>query len=210
MYNTSYFKEKDPTKLLEFVENYPLATLIAINSEGVPVATQVPVLVTSDGEEWIIRGHVMRNSDHHKAFVSNPNVLAIFTGPNAYVSASWHSDKQSGSTWNYMSVHATGHIRITNREALRIIMQDLSLTYEDGNSASPTVFENLPKEYQDKMLPAIDGFEIRTKDIKNVFKLSQNRDQESYSNIIAELARRDIFSRMISEEMKARKNDLFG
>jgi len=91
MYYLSYFKEEDKHILLQFLHDYPFAFLTGSTSTGKQVATQIPILIVEREGEWYLQGHIMRNTDHHKAFNENPQVLAVFTGPHAYVSASWYS-----------------------------------------------------------------------------------------------------------------------
>ena len=67
----------------------------------------------------------MRNTDHHKAFVENPNALLVFTGPSTYVSASWYSNPKIGSTWNYMSVHVGGQVDFMSNDELIAFMRKL-------------------------------------------------------------------------------------
>jgi transcriptional regulator len=88
-------------------------------------------------------------------------------------------------------------------------MQRLSLHFEDGNTASSTVFANLPPRYIDSLMPAIAGFEIRLESIDHTFKLSQNRDEVSYKNIISQLESRGGQAAEVAEEMKRRQYLIF-
>jgi len=151
----------------------------------------------------------MRNNDHHKAFEQNPNVLAVFTGPHTYVSATWYDNPSQASTWNYMSVHAKGTIRFGNKEDLVAILKRLTLHYENNNPESSTVFDNLSPSYTEPLMKAIVAFEIELTSIENVFKLSQNRDEKSYDNIIAKLKQGDSDAKAIAEIMERRKSKLF-
>jgi transcriptional regulator len=209
MYNFSYFKEKDKQTILDFIEENPFAFMTGSYLSGAQVATQIPILMEERNGELYLQGHVMRNTDHHKAFVENPNALLVFTGPSCYVSASWYSNPQIGSTWNYMSVHVAGRVNFMSNEELIAFMRKLTLKFEKGNSQSLTFYDNLPKEFLDKMMPAIAGFEIKADKIENVFKLSQNRDEKSYLNIISNLERIGGSSALIAEELKKRKQALF-
>lgn len=209
MYNFSYFKEKDKQAILEFLEKHPFAFLTGSNTAGEQVATQIPLLVEERGGELFVQGHIMRNTDHHKTFIQNPKALVVFTGPSCYVSASWYSNPQQGSTWNYMSVHIQGEMRFMSDEELVAFMRKLSLKFENGNSQSPTSYDNLPEAYSRKMMPAIAGFEIKADKLDNVFKLSQNRDEKSYLNIIAQLEALGGESALIAAEMKKRQEVLF-
>ena len=209
MYHFSYFKEKDKQVILEFIENNPFAFLTGSFSSGKQVATQIPILMEVRNGELYLQGHIMRNTDHQKAFMENPEALLVFTGANCYVSASWYSNPQIGSTWNYMSVHVNGPINFMSPEGLIQFMRKLTLKFEKGNTASQTFYDNLPPEFLNKMMPAIVGFEIKADKIENVFKLSQNRDEESYLNIISKLEEQGGGAAIISQEMKNRKEELF-
>ncbi|MBK7882117.1 MAG: FMN-binding negative transcriptional regulator [Saprospiraceae bacterium] len=209
MYNLTYFKEKEKQTLVKFMEDNRFAFMTGSFLSGIQVATQIPVLLEERNGELYLQGHIMRNTDHHKAFVENPNALLVFTGPNCYVSASWYSNPQVGSTWNYMSVHVGGQVSFMTNEELIQFMRKLTLKMEKGNKQSLTFIDNLPEQYVDKMMPAIVGFEIRAEKMENVFKLSQNRDEKSYLNIISKLEEQGGSSALIAEEMIKRKAELF-
>lgn len=209
MYNFSYFKEKDKQEILDLIENYPFAFLTGSTISGGQVATQIPILFEERNGDLFLQGHIMRNTDHHKAFVENPNALVVFTGPNTYVSASWYSNSNIGSTWNYMSVHLSGQLKFMSPEELIQFMRKFTLKFEKGNVDSQTIYDNLPDNYLSKMLPAIVGFEMKVVKIDNVFKLSQNRDEKSYLNIISKLEAQGGNSGLIAQEMKKRIVNLF-
>ena len=209
MYKFSYFQEQDQQVLLQFLSDHPFAFLTGSFSSGQQVATQIPMLIERRGEELILQGHIMRKTDHHRAFIENPEVLAVFTGPHSYVSASWYTNPQIGSTWNYMSVHVSGKLEFMADDKLVDLMRKLTLHFEKGDAASPTVFDNLPQGFLSKMMPGIVGFEIRARTINNVFKLSQNRDEGSYRNIISRLEVLGGDSAKIAGEMRKRQSALF-
>lgn len=209
MYNLSYFKEADKKVLLQFLRDHPFAFLTGSRRTGEQVATQVPILFEERDGGLYLQGHIMRNTDHHRAFAENGNVLAVFTGPHTYVSASWYSNPHIGSTWNYMSVHATGTISFMTDEGLVALMKRLTLHFEHNNTTSPTIYDNLPDVFLAKMLPAIVGFEMKVDKLENVFKLSQNRDEQSYRNIIAQLEKQGGNAAAIAQEMKNRMEQMF-
>lgn len=209
MYHFSYFKEKDKQTILDFIEENPFAFVTGSYLSGQQVATQIPILLEERNGELFLQGHMMRNTDHHKAFVENPNALIVFTGPSCYVSASWYSNPQIGSTWNYMSVHVSGQVNFMTNEALIAFMRKLTLKFEKGNTQSLTFYDNLPEQFLSKMMPAIVGFEIKVEKLENVFKLSQNRDEISYNNIISKLQEIGGSSALIANELIKRKAELF-
>ncbi len=209
MYNLPYFKESDLEVIKDFVDRHPFAFVAAADAEGIPAVTQIPVFMEEDGARKILRGHIMKNTDHHKALLVNPNVLVVFTGPHTYVSATWYTNPYQGSTFNYMSVHVRGIIRFLDEQALISVLRKTSLHFENENTAAATVFDNLPKAYTERMIKAIVPFEIEIQHMENVFKLSQNRDPESYVRIIEKLRAQGGEAELIAEEMEKRTDELF-
>ena len=204
MYNLPYFKEKNQQVVLEFIHQHPFAFIAGCTEENKPVATQVPVFIEEREGKLFLTGHIMKQTDHHKAFEKNPNVLCVFTGHHTYVSASWYKDPHQASTWNYMSVHVKGALRFLPDEGLLDVLKKTSLHFENNNPQSPTVFHNLPEDYRNRLMKAIVAFEVAVESIDNVFKLSQNRDKESYHKIIEKLEAQDADGKGIAEEMRKR------
>ncbi|MBA2744613.1 MAG: FMN-binding negative transcriptional regulator [Flavisolibacter sp.] len=206
MYNLPYFKENDPKDVMEFIHNHPFAFIAGCNQDQQPVATQIPVFIEERDHQLFLSGHMMKQQDHHKAFEQNPNVLCVFTGNSSYVSATWYKDPQQASTWNYMSVHVKGVIKFLDDAALIDVLKKTSLHFEKGDQHSTTVYDNLPVDYREKLLKAIVAFEVKVQSIDHVFKLSQNRDKESYHSIISKLEKGDDGGRFIAEEMRKRED----
>lgn len=209
MYSLPYHKEHNEQIIKEFIKKYPFAFLTGCDIENNPIATQIPVFIEEKNGKKILRGHIMKNTDHHKAFSHNENVLVVFTGKHTYVSGSWYSNPHSASTWNYMSVHVKGIMRFLDDNALADVLRMTSLHFESQDNNSPTVFDNLPLEFKHRVMHMIVAFEIEVKEMDTVFKLSQDRDSESYQNIIKKLKEQDEDGRVIAAEMEKRTKELF-
>jgi transcriptional regulator len=209
MYELPYYKEKNEQVIKEFIEQNPFAFLSGCDSENKPVATQLPLFMEEREGRKIIRGHIMKNTGHHKAFAHNENVLVVFTGNHTYVSATWYSNPHQPSTWNYMSVHIKGIIRFLDNAALESVLRNTSLHFENNNERSATIFDNLPPDHLQKLMKAIVAFEIEVMEMSHVFKLSQDRDQQSYHNIIKKLKEQGEDGRAIAAEMEKRTHDVF-
>jgi transcriptional regulator len=209
MYNLPYHKEQDPAVIREFIVQYPFAFLTGCNAENKPIATQIPLFMEERKGKKFLIGHLMKHTDHHKAFLHNEHVLAVFTGKHTYVSGSWYENPSQASTWNYMSVHVHGKIRFLEDEALNEVLRKTSLHFENGNKQSPTVFDNLTDEYKKRIMGAIVAFEIEVTHLDNVFKLSQDRDSKSYAHIQEKLKTQGEDGQVIAEEMKKRTKDVF-
>ncbi len=209
MYNLPYFKENDPESVKQFMREHPFVFLSGVQEDKKPVATQVPVFIDERDGKLFLSGHMMKHTDHHKAFDHNPDVLAVFTGPHCYVSATWYDNPQQASTWNYISVHARGRIHFGGEEDLVTALKRLTLHYENNNTGSSTVFDNLPAAYREPLMKAIVAFEIEVSSVENVFKLSQNRDEKSYDNIVAKLKQQEGDAKTIGEIMEQRRSKVF-
>jgi len=209
MYNLPYYKEQNEQVIKEFIDKHPFAFLAGSDSENKPVATQVPVFIEEKDGRKILRGHIMKNTDHHKAFLHNNNVLVVFTGNHTYVSGTWYSNPHQPSTWNYMSIHAKGIIRFLDDIALIDILRKTTLHFENHNKQSTTIYDNLSPEYTQKLMKAIVAFEIEVKEMDTVFKLSQDRDAKSYDNIIKRLKEQGEDGQAIAAEMEKRTKQVF-
>ncbi len=208
MYNLPYFKEKDQQVVLDFIHQHPFAFLAGCSEDGKPVATQVPVFIDELEGKLFLSGHIMKNTDHHKAFLINPNVLAVFSGPHTYVSASWYDKKEQASTWNYMSVHAKGQLKFLDEQALLDVLKRTTNHFEN-NPYSGANFEDLPVEYVQCLSKAIIAFEVEVQELDNVFKLSQNHNEKTYHSIMEKLDAQDTDGKRIADEMKQRASQLF-
>jgi len=208
MYNLSYFKEKDIAVVKQFVKANPFAFITGCDANNQPVATQVPLLVEERDEKLFLLGHVQRKTDHQLAFEQNPHALAVFTGPHSYVSASWYTNKQTASTWNYVSVHAKGTLKFLDDAALLALLSRLT-AYFENNPHSPALVEKMPEEYVTKLMKAIVAFEIEVTHLDNVFKLSQNHEKENFTAIVDNLKVQGGQAAAIAQEMEKRRSQLF-
>lgn len=205
MYKMPEFTENDQQAVRNFIYQHPFVVLTGCNN-NIPVATQVPVLIHEQDGKMVLRGHIMRKTDHHLAFETNPQVLVLFTGPQCYVSASWYSQRNIGSTWNYMTVHGRGTIQYKDEAHCLQLLTDLTHKYEDPQK-NPELLEYMSMEgYVKPMMKAIVSFEIVLESITPIFKLSQNRDDESHARIVEELNNRGDYNSMeIAKEMMKRR-----
>jgi transcriptional regulator len=201
MYKLPNFTAHNQDEVLEFMHQNTFVTLIGFDGTF-PVATQVPVKTVVNGESIKLIGHVMTKTDHCKAFEQNPNVMAIFTGPHAYISASVYGKPASASTWNYKSVQAKGIIRLMDPEETYQVIKELTDKYENSET-SPAAFNKMDEAYIQKHLKAITGFEVLVNHIDHVFKMSQNHSTKNQESIIANLEKReDPVAKEVAKEMK--------
>lgn len=202
MYKLPYFTEEDKEKVIAFMKENSFAVVTGFGDEY-PVASHLPLEIEiKDNGKIILSGHLMKNTDHHKAFEKNGNVLVVFNGPHSYVSASWYIKKDVASTWNYITVHAKGKITFTDEAGTYKAIKAITDKYEGKETEAS--FDKLPKEYIDRLIKAIVGFKIEVVSFDNVFKLSQNHNHETRESIITHLEKADQSAAAIAEQMKKR------
>ncbi|MBY0480907.1 MAG: FMN-binding negative transcriptional regulator [Chitinophagaceae bacterium] len=208
MYHLKHFKASEQHDVLEFMKAHPFITLCGVDSNAQPVATHVPVLFEERAGKLYLMAHIMRKQDHTNAFEVQPNVLAIFHGAHAYVSASWYETKNVASTWNYQAVHAKGILKFLDDEALYALLVKLTAHFEN-DPHSPAQVKKMDETYIKNNMKAIIAFEIELTDIQHVFKLSQNRDQKSFDQITDKLKENGADSKKIAEEMLKLRDQIF-
>ena len=208
MYNLPYFKDPDDSQVESFLRKNSFALICGADAAGNPVATQVPLLIDKQDGHFRFRGHLMKQTDHHKAFAANNKVLVVFTGAHTYVSASWYTNPLQGSTWNYMTVQARGSLNFLDNSSLEQILRETTAHYENDPN-SPSLYDKLPPDDVEGLTKAILGFEIIVADLKHTFKLSQNRDDESYRTIISKLSQGSPGAKEIAREMIKRYDSLY-
>lgn len=199
MYKMSYYTGHERTEVIGFMRQHSFAFVTGIG-EKFPVASQLPLEVVKSENGLHLTGHLMRKTDHHRAFEKNENVLVVFHSPHAYINANWYENKAQASTVNYMAVHATGKISFTDEAGTLAAIRDL--TNKNIGTGTAASFENISKEYMDSMLKAIVGFSIAVESIEHVFKLSQNRHAADQEQIVKSLAASDDDgAKFIADEM---------
>lgn len=138
-----------------------------------------------------------------KTFSKNTEVLVVFQGPHTYISPTWYNHVNV-PTWNYQSVHIYGIPRIvTDHDEYYGMLSRLITRHESGTSYR---LEVLPQDFVEKQMKGTVGFQIPAARIQANYKLSQNRDNEDYRNIISHLyEREDKMSHEIAKAMEKQR-----
>ncbi len=204
MYTAKLNRNENIEELQEFIRKNGFAILIS-TVEGKPWATHIPLVLSQDGTK--LAGHIAKGNKQWKDWNTETDVLVVFSGPHSYISSSWY-DHENVSTWNYIAVHASGTIRIQSTEELLSGLKSLTNKYE-SRSQHPVTVEGFSPEFLNKEMLGIVGFEITITKLEAAYKLSQNRDDKNYKNIVEELEKRnEPDSTSVAAEMrKQRKLD---
>lgn len=191
MYIPSAFLETELPALHEMMRTARLANIITTTTAGL-VATPVPLLLApEEGPFGTLYGHLAR-ANIQWTLEPLAEAMALFMGPDAYISPSWYASKQENHkvvpTWNYVAVHAYGPISFFEDAAqLRALVTNLTDHHEQGR-AQPWAVTDAPKTFIDGLLKAIIGFKLPITRIDGKRKMSQNRPEKDRQGVAANLA----------------------
>src|SRR5699024_2633993 len=160
--------------------------IVVTTENGQPVATHLPMQLRKIEGEYYITGHVAYANPQWKTLRdSNEKVLVIFQGPHAYISSSWY-EHENVPTWNYQAVHAYGAASILDEEELKQELSEMLLKYEKHRE-NPVLWEKLSPSVLERELKGIVGFKIKIHEVQAAYKMSQNRNEKDYVNIVQKL-----------------------
>lgn len=191
MYTPKHFEQHDLSALHELIHVYPLATLVTFGDEGLE-ANHVPLHLSKEPAPYgLLSGHLPRANPLARCSAGAIDAIAIFHGPDAYISPSWYVSKQDGGkvvpTWNYSAVHARGRIRfIDDRNWLHTHLDKFTSQLESQQS-QPWSIADAPADFIEKLLPHLIGIEIVIEQLEGKWKASQNRSATDRNGVIAAL-----------------------
>jgi len=169
--------------IIRFMQQFSFATIITVEN-GVPLATHLPFVVSTDGDTVILTAHFAKANQQWKTIEHSP-VLVIFSEPHAYISPTAYESDRNVPTWNYVSVHAYGEgTLITETNAVMDVLAATIASYEADYGQQ---WNGLPESYKTKMLNGIVAFKISVTDLQAKKKLSQNRTEGEQQRIIQKL-----------------------
>jgi transcriptional regulator len=178
MYLPEHFREDDEETLGALVDRYPFGALVS-DRDGVPTANHVPFIY--DRKTRTLLAHVARANPQWRDLSGDSQALVIFQGPHAYISPTWYVDP-GVPTWNYAAVHVYGSVTTLHEPArVAAIVERLTARFERSQQRpwQPT--------YDDSLLQAIVGLEIKIARVEGKLKLSQNRSARDRAAVIARL-----------------------
>ena len=210
MYLPKHFEETRVDVLHALIRAHPLGALVVMTPRGLD-ANHIPLEVDPDPAPFgTLRGHIARANPLWRETIHDGQALAIFQGPDTYVSPAWYATKQETGkvvpTWNYAVVHAHGPMRfIDDRAWLRAFVERLTHRHEAARP-EPWKVTDAPADYIDTQLGAIIGLEVPITRLVGKWKVSQNRASRDRAGAIEGLAREGgetgaAMARLIRESM---------
>lgn len=188
MYIPPHFEQPDIEVMYELIRNRPLSTLVTMGPDGIN-ANHIPLHLSETPEPFgVLRGHVARSNPIWSDLDFAIEALAIFHGPEAYISPSWYATKQEAGkvvpTWNYTVVHAYGSLRIID-DAVWVRAQLEALTnHNEAVFPEPWAVSDAPVEFTEKLIEAVVGIEMVITRLSGKWKVSQNQPPQNQSSVI--------------------------
>ncbi len=193
MYIPTANSETRLSVLRQMMAAHPLAGVVTLGQDGL-IATHMPLVLEDDGSEFgVLKGHVSRANPQWRNPAPNVDALAIFSGPQHYISPNWYpgklDDGKEVPTWNYVVVHASGPLRIVeDAEWLLAHLNSLTNTHEAA-SPMPWRVSDAPAEFIATLLKGIVGFELPIRKLEGKWKVSQNRNEADRQGAVEGLTR---------------------
>ena len=195
MYMPAHFTAKELAPVQRLMKACPLALLIGPDAQGQAFGSHLPLNLLDlasdkEGCGMLLEGHMARGNPHWAWLAGlqakGQDVMAVFSGPSAYVSPSHYDSVLAVPTWNYAAVHAYGELELVEDAAAKdALLKRLINQHEPAYAAQ---WRDLPEDFQNKMLGAIVGFRLHIKRWEGKFKLSQNRNSAERSRIRTAMA----------------------
>ena len=191
MYCPDPFAETRPEILRALIQRYPLATLVSMGANGLE-ANHIPLyLAPGEGPQLVLQGHVARANPLWRETPPDGEVLAIFQGPQHYISPSWYATKaETGKvvpTWNYAVVHAYGPLHVKDDPAW-VRQQMVALTAQQENGFTlPWRVEDAPQDFTERLIQQVVGIEIPISRWVGKWKVSQNQPVGNRDSVVAHL-----------------------
>lgn len=173
MYLPNHFKSDDLALALRLIDDHPLALLLGPDSQSRSFGSHLPLVVAPGEAGLVLEGHMARANPHWGWLSQQQSLLAVFSGPSAYVSPSHYDSLQNVPTWNYAALHAYGDIEFIDGPADKdALLKRLIGRFEPAYAEQ---WRGLKEDYQHRLLGAIVGFRIRVTGWELKLKMSQNR-----------------------------------
>ena len=200
MYVPRIHRPEAQEAIFDHIKKNGFGTVIG-QKEGKQIAVHVPLLVKEIDGKRVLTSHVAVANEIKSCFDGKQELLAIIMQQHAYVSSSWYSHVNV-PTWNYIAVHIYGTAHVMTGEELYSSLDSLVEKYEQGRSDRFFVNQMGDKMFQ-AHIRGLVGFRLNINRIEAAYKLSQNRNDKDYKNIILELEKeRHSLSTEVASEMK--------
>ena len=191
MYIPQHFEEKRPDVLARAIRDIQFALLVTA-VDGEYLASHLPMVLKQADGAFTLEAHVARPNRHWTVLAGKPASLAVFQGPQTYVSPSWYETKrQHGKvvpTWNYVVVHAHGPLEVVEQQGWLLAHLGDLVSANEGRREQPWAITDAPAEFIDGMTRAIVGLRLTVERLEGKWKMIQNRSEADRLGTLAGLS----------------------
>jgi transcriptional regulator len=199
MFVPKLYRSEDYDLMREIIRENAFALLIS-SDEKIRATHSMMMLNEDDPENRYVETHISKANPQAKILKDGDEVLCDFLGAHTYISSSWY-DHVNVSTWNYEAVQIYGKVQLMNDDELYHHLEKLTSKYEKFQKC-PVMVKDMGREFVEKEMKGAFGLKIVPTEIFIKQKLSQNRKDHDYQNIISELEHSDENGKKIAEKMK--------
>ena len=201
-----HFEVADPAALLAELAPRVPATLVSVGGGGLRASILPMLFDPGDGPSGTLRGHLARPNPQWRDLDPAIEVLAIFDGPDSYVSPAFYPEKQRTGkvvpTWNYVTVLVHGVITLHPEPEWLLPHVRLLVDRHEAARMEPWSLDDAPSDYVDGQIRAIVGLELRITRLEAKRKLTQNRDEADFEGTIAGLDAGSPSQQAVAAEMR--------
>lgn len=191
MYTQPLFAVEDLHELHGLMRSYPLATVVASTPGGLE-ANLLPLQIAEGPGCGLLKGHVARAHTLARSVREGAEVLAVFQGPNAYISPRWYVNGQRSGrlapSWNYVAAEARGCIRFVEDPGwMRDHLAELTASQE-SHREPPWSLQDASPAFVEEAAQRLVGFEISITRLTGKRFLSQQRTPADRDSLVRHLA----------------------
>ena len=198
--------EADPAALLTELAARVPATLVTLGSDGLRASILPMLFDADDGPHGTLRGHLARANSQWRDFDPDVEALAIFDGPDAYVTPTWYEEKRRTGkvvpTWNYTTVQARGSLVLRYEPEWLVAHVRRLVDRHELSRGAPWSVDDAPAGYVETQARAIVGLELRVTRLEAKRKLSQNRSAADFAGVLEGLEAGSPPERAVASEMR--------
>ena len=190
MYVPTQFRMDDRDEIRAALQMARLASLVTCGADGL-TATPLPLFLDdTEGEFGTLYGHLARANPQWKTEASE--AMAIFMGPDAYVTPSWYATKRETGkvvpTWNYIAVHAYGPVEFFDDPGRLLDVVTRLTRLHEADRPEPWAVSDAPDRFVQAQLRGIVGMRLPIARAEAKSKMSQNRNEADRAGVAAGLA----------------------
>ncbi len=174
--------------LYGLIEAQPFCSLVTMGPAGL-FATHIPMVLQKEGQPLgRLKGHISRANRQWRDFSPEIEALAIFSGPQHYISPSWYPEKQETGkvvpTWNYAVVHAYGHLKVIENTDWLLAHLESLVNIHEASFPAPWKISDAPAEYIESLTKGIVGLELSIQRLEGKWKASQNHSEAHRESVV--------------------------